>query len=166
MQRSSAPADAQRLLERMYDALDRPKLDRRELRECTDEIATLTMVRVEPEVSDVVVSFMDRSMRGQGAKLIALLLSKPGKTFSTDQCHSVLDVDGKHYASINRLRVVVSQTRTKLQRERIPYWIESVWGLGYRVVPRDVTRPASNGNGGRMCFSRQRSWAELEKVHG
>lgn len=163
MERASAPADVHRLLEQLYDKLDLPDLNRARdsMRELTDEISTLCMVHVLPEISDVVTYFMERGIACQHAKLMELLLSRPGKAFSFAQCLSAIDVSGHkpRSPSANRLRVCISQCRTKIQKKNIPYWIECVWGQGYRVVPRDLSKVPANGIGGRQSNAKpQRKW--------
>lgn len=172
MERSSAPADAHRLIEQLYDCLDKPDLNRARdsMRELTDELSTLCMVRMEPEVSDIITSMMVRKLACQQAKLIELLLSRPGRAFSFAQCLEAINFSGHDSEELrsiprNRLRVVVSQTRTKLQKGRIPYWIEAVWGLGYRIVPRDLSKIPANGIGNRHANAYpKRVWADLETL--
>ncbi len=162
--------DIQKLLEQMFDHLDKPDLNRARdsMRETVDHIAHCCMTQMVPEVSDIITSMMANGLSCQHARLVELLLSRLGRGFSFDQCLDAIELPGHEHlrtTSQNRLRVVVSQARTKLQKKHIPYWIEAVWGLGYRIVPRDLSKIPSNGIGNRNSNGRpKRIWDDLEAL--
>lgn len=143
-------------LEQMYDAIERPNIDRNELKCLTDVISAFTMTAVDlaDPVNQDAVELADEGFTLQQARLVMLLKTRPGHVFSrqTIQEHIKVKMDALPPKTID---VIVSYVRRKLVRLGYRYRIETVWGLGYRFVentvppamwPRKDMRPSTRGS--------------------
>ncbi len=133
MELNSVQSDVHRLLEQMYDAIDKPVIDRDNIRELTDEIATLTMVNANPCLP---AGFVELRLKGFSPKQIAIfnfLLRYKGKCVSRPSIMHAIWGDESEVTSKN-LEVQVCHLRKSLMRTKAPYRIEALYGSGYSIM--------------------------------
>lgn len=160
----TARADVSRLLEQLYDAIDRPNINRTEIRELTDDLSTLCMVQAEPTVNDILVEMSDIGMTLQQAKIVELLARQPGKTYTAEAVLRAITVPGRDPPGINVIRVLVYRIRQKLAAHKKPYHVESIWGVGYRVHKLSTGERRHDTNGGRKTCGNPNKYEALDAL--
>lgn len=131
MEQSSIQRDVHRLFERMHDAIDRPAMNRDQLRDLTDEICALTMVWIDPCVPLNKVFLRNRGMSPKQVALYQFLLTHKGFFISRQTIKDAIwdgDVTDKN------VDVQMFHLRKSLVRAGLPYKIENKYGLGSRII--------------------------------
>lgn len=118
--------EVHRLFERMYDALDRPVLNRDQLRDCTDQISTITMAHVTPGEDGLWNGY---KLSGSERRIADYLYRRLGKVVQKEVLLDLL------YGALNDtpepkiIDVFICHIRKKLAQSA--YSIESDYGGGY-----------------------------------
>lgn len=137
MELNSIQRDVHLLFEQMFDALDRPTIDRDHLRDLTDQAATLTMVWADPCVSVNVADLRQKGLSPKQVAIYELLLAHKGRYISrTAMMNAIWDGD----VTPKNLDVQMCLLRKSLKRAGLPYELQVIPGTGSRIV--DACRPA------------------------
>ncbi len=128
----SASADVSRLLEQLYDMIERPDLNRCRdgFRELTDEISTLCMVQASPGESIPWAAF---KLSPTEAEIMNYLFARQGKMVRSDTLIALMYgmEQGTTEDPENILKVFISRLRKKLDGSQ--YHIVTEWGDGFRA---------------------------------
>lgn len=131
MEQSSIQRDVHRLFERMHDAIDRPAMNRDQLRDLTDEICALTMVWIDPCVPLNKVFLRNRGMSPKQMAIYQFLLRHKGFFISRQ---TITDAVWDGEVKQKNFDVQMFQLRKSLVRARLPYRIETRQSVGSRIV--------------------------------
>lgn len=126
-------ADAHRLIEQLYDELDKRNLNRDTIRELTDEISTMVMIQAEPEVD---MSLRDIGFSPAESEIVNFMRCRLGKVVRKDvlaNCYKRNNPRGERDDPDNCIGVHVCKIRKKLKQTELPYRIETIRPSGYRM---------------------------------
>lgn len=98
----------------------------------TTQIEMLSMVR--PMSGD----WLEVGFTASELRIVRALASRPGMTFSRDAIANALYFDKREEAIPKIVDVHVRKIRVKLAKCGSARWVETVWGLGYRLVHRNA----------------------------
>lgn len=161
MNRVSAREQVHRLFEQLYNAIDKPVLQRDTIRELTDEISTLTMIRLEPAVDEFLVELSGQKFSRQEGKLIEYLYRRMGQTISKQ---TLMNVITSPESTEKLVQVLICHIRKALVRLNKPYHIQTVWGLGYRMYPLKPGDRRQTLDGERMAIAMRRHGLTYEQL--
>ncbi len=138
-----ARADVSQLLERLYDLIDRPDLNRCRdgFRELTDEISTLCMVQAIPDVPEFTAKLYDMGLSRQEIILVEFMFKRKGRVISREALRGATTLNDA--ASKQFVSVIVSNVRKRLVAHDAPFRIETVVGYGYRLMDGPGKRPGT-----------------------
>lgn len=132
MLNASLHDDVARVIGSMRRALSRTDIDRDYLRDCTEQLSTLTMAYGEVGLGPM---FDAANFTPNEARILTLLNSRPGRTFSREAIMNAMYFDKRgDQPAIKIIDVYIFRIRRKLRDAKVPRAIECMWGMGYRLV--------------------------------
>ena len=127
----SAYSDAMSLLGQMHEAIARPTINRDHLQNLSDQISTLMMAQLTPAVDERFLTHFT----GEESRILQYLADRAGKAVSKS---ALLEACAWHRGAElpqeKVIQVFVCWIRRKIVAHNLPYRLETVWGIGYRLV--------------------------------
>jgi DNA-binding response OmpR family regulator len=113
------------------------------------QIETLTSAYMEPTIPEHEWIY-DLPLNVQGRNILMCLSAKFGRIVNRESIYNALYFKrGGSGPDMKILDVLICKARNVLKEQDSPYWIETVWGVGYKLV-KDKGRPGlRTGEGAR-----------------
>jgi two-component system cell cycle response regulator CtrA len=124
----------------MYQALDKPIVDRYEMQDLTDRVSTLVMAQITPGID---MSFLALGFTRSESLLLQFLESRLGNAVVKSALLQAITFYRGSDPEIKIVDVFICKIRKKLLSLGLPYEIETVWGQGYRLVKLEDKTPAA-----------------------
>jgi DNA-binding response OmpR family regulator len=83
-------------------------------------------------------------LSGCQQRMFDLLLSRVGRVVSAESLLDAVSFDKETPPELRTIVVMTCFLRKKLEQANAPYWIETVWGRGFRLIPERL--PEANRN--------------------
>lgn len=94
-----------------------------------------TQLEVWSATAPTLCAYPELDLPRKEQQILNLLNSKPGRVFSRESIMNALYFDRADDAPEPKIvDVFITRIRNKLREKNMPVWIETLWGLGWRLV--------------------------------
>ena len=126
------PFDLSEVLVRLEVVLRRSRPDKDVQKERVQKVLTCGALALYPEEHRVTYQDGNVALTAKELQILKLLMEHPQKTFTKANLYESVWQDTYYYAD-NTVNVHVSNLRSKLKKVTGHDYIETVWGIGYRL---------------------------------